>query len=265
MLNIERIEAVIKEQGYTFASLEKAVGFGNGTMSRWGKNSPSVDKLLKLANFLEVTASSLLNEAPSHLEDDEAQLIKYFKQLPEKEKGRALGSIETRAEIYSQNNVEPKQKEATPPQSTKPKEKPPTKLTLHNKEFAENEYINMLIYDQPAAAGLGNYLSEYSHHEEISVLADTVPFKADFGIRIAGDSMTPKIKDKEIVWVEARPQIENGQIGIFILNGEAYCKKLNIEYLTQGRAVSLVSLNPKYEPIEIHKKDNLQTVGLVLL
>ena len=51
------------------------------------------------------------------------------------------------------------------------------------------------------------------------------------------------------------------QIGIFVLNGEAYCKRL--EY--RGGEAYLCSFNPKYSPIHILPSDNLRIIGRVLL
>lgn len=93
--------------------------------------------------------------------------------------------------------------------------------------------------------------------------AGEIPSKADFGVNISGDSMEPKIFDGDIVWVKAMLQIENGEIGIFILDGDALCKKLHVDY--NKRIIELVSLNPKYTPRRIGAEDDLRTVGKVLL
>lgn len=74
--------------------------------------------------------------------------------------------------------------------------------------------------------------------------------EADFGVRIQGDSMEPQYIDGQILWVQQTEEIAHGEIGIFYLDGNAYCKKLNC-----GRdGFSLVSLNPKYDPIRIRKR-----------
>lgn len=113
------------------------------------------------------------------------------------------------------------------------------------------------IYMQPAAAGLGNYLGD-SNYEEQEIDA---PENADAGIRISGDSMDPVIKDGEIVFVKFQPQLGGDQIGIFVLNGEAYCKKL--EY--RGGDAYLCSFNSRYSPIHIKASDDLRIIGRVLL
>ena len=117
------------------------------------------------------------------------------------------------------------------------------------------------VYDQPAAAGLGNYLDEPAYHME-QYPSDIIPPGTDFGIIISGDSMEPKVHDGDTVFVHAAPSIEPGQIGIFVLNGEAYCKKLMVD--RESQQIRLVSLNQKYADIRVGQSDNLRTVGRVL-
>ena len=55
------------------AELERTLGFGNGSISKWNKQSPSVDKLNKVANYFDVSIDYLLgrpskHEAPKELE-----------------------------------------------------------------------------------------------------------------------------------------------------------------------------------------------------
>ncbi len=113
------------------------------------------------------------------------------------------------------------------------------------------------VYMQPAAAGLGNYLGD-NNYEELELDA---PDSADAGIRISGDSMEPVISDEEVVFVKFQPQILGDQVGIFVLNGEAYCKRL--EY--RAGEPYLCSFNPKYSPIRIRPSDDLRVIGKVLL
>ena len=120
-----------------------------------------------------------------------------------------------------------------------------------------SELPTLPVYMQPAAAGLGNYLGDCAYDE----MELDAPEEADAGIRISGDSMEPIIHDEEIVFVKFCPQLLNNQVGIFVLNGEAYCKRL--EY-RMGEAY-LCSFNSKYSPIRILSSDNLRIIGRVLL
>lgn len=121
----------------------------------------------------------------------------------------------------------------------------------------QNRKRPIQVFLQPAAAGLGNYISD----SESEIMELDAPQDADIGIRISGDSMEPVICDGEIVFLKYRPSIDVGEIGIFNLRGEAYCKRL--DYI-HGK-YCLVSENPKYSPIFLSEDDTLVTYGQVLI
>ena len=72
--------------------------------------------------------------------------------------------------------------------------------------------------------------------------------------------MIPFVNDDDIVFVKSQPELEDGEIGIVVLNNSALCKK----YCVRDGKVLLVSLNQKYEPIEIKEYDELHFVGKVV-
>ena len=59
---VERIRELCEEQGKTLFSLEKECGFGNGTINKWDKNSPSVSRAWAVAKALNTTVSYLIGE-----------------------------------------------------------------------------------------------------------------------------------------------------------------------------------------------------------
>ncbi|MDR1629873.1 MAG: LexA family transcriptional regulator [Oscillospiraceae bacterium] len=140
-------------------------------------------------------------------------------------------------------------------------------LTITN-DFGQTNYeektslksIPLRLYNEAASAGLGNYLSD-NYFDIIEVDISDIPADSDFCVRIYGDSMLPKYQDGNIVFVRSLPALENGQIGIFVLNNDAYCKQLHIDY--EHRQTRLVSLNQEYEDIIVQEFDTLRTVGLV--
>ena len=141
-----------------------------------------------------------------------------------------------------------------------------------------NEYISMLrenpsfshqakitrirrqipLYDMPASAGSGVFLDSDSY--TLIDVDENVPEAATLAVRISGDSMTPLFNDGQIVYVHHQQELENGEIGIFVLNGEAFCKKLDSE----SGSVRLISLNPKYQPIKIKYSYELRVIGKVV-
>lgn len=70
--------------------------------------------------------------------------------------------------------------------------------------------------------------------------------KADFILRVKGDSMTGAgIFEGDLLLVKQTPVVQPGEIGVFLVDGEATVKELR---LVNGRA-ALVPKNPAYEVI----------------
>ncbi|MCL2837609.1 MAG: hypothetical protein FWE04_00870 [Oscillospiraceae bacterium] len=133
-------------------------------------------------------------------------------------------------------------------------------LNKNDNERSEPTVTIQVPYES-MAAGFGNYLSD-SSYEKIDFPVSKVPNGTDYGVRISGDSMNPTIPDGCIAFVRCRPAIENGKIGLFSLNGEGYCKRLEVD--SENRTISLVSDNDKYKPIKVGAEDYLHTYGEVL-
>lgn len=68
--------------------------------------------------------------------------------------------------------------------------------------------------------------------------------------------MTPRFRNVDIVLVKSTPRVDVGEIGIFILNGQAYIKELGENML--------ISLNKKYPPIEFTDNDSIYCQGRVI-
>ena len=77
-----------------------------------------------------------------------------------------------------------------------------------------------------------------------------------------GDSMTPKIRNGDLLIFQETPQIPSGSVGSFSLNGAYYCKRL--KHLPDG-SYWLFSDNPEYDPIPITKNDDFRVLGLYKL
>ena len=110
------------------------------------------------------------------------------------------------------------------------------------------------LYDLPVSAGLGNYLADGAY--SVIEVDNTVPGTADYAARVSGDSMIPRFVDQQIIFIHEQPALDEGEIGIFCLNNEAYLKKLERGYL--------VSLNPAYKPMLVQDSDDLKVIGKVV-
>ena len=62
----EKIRLLAKEKKISIAELERTLNFGNSTIRKWEHQSPSVDRLQKVADYFNVSISTLINENNIH-------------------------------------------------------------------------------------------------------------------------------------------------------------------------------------------------------
>lgn len=55
-----KIKILCKERGTSIHAMEKELGFGGGTISRWKNSNPGLEKVLKIANYLGVSTEFLI-------------------------------------------------------------------------------------------------------------------------------------------------------------------------------------------------------------
>lgn len=135
-------------------------------------------------------------------------------------------------------------------------------------------YINMPVSTLGASAGTGNFLDD-ENFEMASFPRSSVPAGANFGIRIVGDSMEPLYNDGQLVWIKQSLEIAQGEIGLFVLDGNGYIKMYGEQTpecpddYTDSSGVMhlqpvLISINRKYSPIPVTRGKYLKIVGKVL-
>ena len=57
---LEKILKLAEKNSISVSRLEKTLGFGNGTIKKWGESSPSVNKLKKVADYFGVSIEYFL-------------------------------------------------------------------------------------------------------------------------------------------------------------------------------------------------------------
>ena len=130
------------------------------------------------------------------------------------------------------------------------------KRCTYKPEPNRDDLIDISINYAPVSAGLGDELEDYEHWEKVSVPLTPESRKADFILRVDGDSMEPKFSDGDYVLVRKQPAVDIGQIGIFGVDGKGYMKKFG------GK--ELISLNNKYKPIKLNENTSFKCFGFVL-
>ncbi len=75
-------------------------------------------------------------------------------------------------------------------------------------------------------------------------------------MRVSGNSMFPVYQNGDLVLVEKNARVDEGDIGIFVLNGESFIKKQGVD--------ELISINPEYPPKPYSSNDSILCCGKVL-
>ena len=84
MTLVEKIKMLAKSRGITISALESTLGFAGGAISKWDRNIPASDKILKVANFFGTTTDYILRkelENPISPSDMEQMPVTYYHLL----------------------------------------------------------------------------------------------------------------------------------------------------------------------------------------
>lgn len=130
----------------------------------------------------------------------------------------------------------------------------PETLDIEDSDVNQLRVIN--LYDLPASAGTGNYSLDDIPHTKY----ETSNERCNFAVKIDGDSMEPDIPNGSIVLVKSCEDLPEGAIGVFLYDGNLYCK---IREYIDGDTY-LMSLNSKYELIRIQEDIPSKIQGQVI-
>lgn len=212
-----------------FSQLElaKRIGVSDKTVSAWEKErtTPNEEMLGALMSVLGVDANYLFEIDHSFFEisQEERGLIWKARQL----KDWQLSMIHT---VIDQ-------------------------LIDHNDTDSEAfRLIEKPYYYSRPSAGYGNEIFEESG--TIRVKDTQAAEKADFVLQVDGKSMEPEFKDGEFLLVKSCDDIDEGEIGIFFVDGVMYVKK-------KGKS-ELKSLNPRFPNVYLNEFSQIKCYGKVI-
>lgn len=232
----DNLKAECERQGLKLTPIVLECGGTKGIIGGWKNGAaPRSDIVMKLAVRLKVPTDYLLfgETRNSIISSSENEFITLFKSLSDTDKIRVIERAQTLAEIAAEKAAE---------EAAQKKKTAPRRRTLE-------------LFDLPASAGTGVYLSS-NYSKPISVISTPESEQADYAIRISGNSMEPDFHDGDIALVESCEDIEIGEIGIFILDGEGFIKEYG--------GYRLISLNPEYDDISLKEYDSISCRGRVL-
>lgn len=249
----ENITHFRKQRGITQKELAKEVGITASTMTDYMKlrSAPSFGVIQKLADYFGVKKSDIdttfkeestnsLPDTPDlltqQITDKVVQLTPDNKKIVLRTSEKLLKSQKANGGIYRQKNEE----------ETKINEVSEKVVQLYGYDY----------YDHATSAGTGQYLNDV-RVERIELPLDV---DADFVIPIKGDSMEPDYQDGDLVFIQTSVDLNDGVIGVFNYNGEAYIKQLVID----KEQAYLHSLNPEYKDMPITPETDFRIIGEVV-
>ena len=84
---------------------------------------------------------------------------------------------------------------------------------------------------QQAAAGTGIMLEAEDSGEPVFIRNTWLSDRADEIVTVNGASMEPDFHDGQDVYVEHTPDLEIGEIGLFVINGDGFIKQYQGDHL----------------------------------
>ena len=232
-----QIKTFRKSAGFTQDELAKRLNTTKQTISRYekGDRKANQDMLFELCDIFGVSIDDFF---PSQNESTQlptsSQIQSIYDQLEPPRQGKVLTYAES--QLNEQKNEE----------NTKKNEVSEKVVQLYGYDY----------YDHAASAGTGQYLNDV-RVERIELPVD---IDADFVIPIKGDSMEPDYHDGDLVFIQTSVELNNGVIGVFNYNGDAYIKQLVID---KDQAY-LHSLNPAYKDMPITPETDFRIIGEVV-
>lgn len=211
-------------------SSSKVTAWKNGSI-------PKYEILNSIANYFNVSIGTLFDgkeksSSTNQLNDDEQELIDIYKSLSIMNKGRLRERAEMLAEL--ETSAEP----------------------VVEEEPEEQETIFIEFSNLRVSAGTGEPLIDDSYPDFIEVKKGELTESANFAVKINGKSMMPHFKDGDVVLVRSQPDVNIGEIGIFIIDGNEYIKERGEE--------RLISINPEYDDIYFEEGQDIRCKGLVI-
>lgn len=227
----ENINFYMKKMGVDRNKLSSDLNISYTTISDWinAKTYPRIDKIELMANYFNVNKSQLVEKAGTFEESNNFDILSIYNQLNEPNQAKVYNFAEKTLEEQNTNVIDLREYRDIDIQST-------------------------------VSAGTGVVDLDANHIERISYNG-FIPNKYDAAFRVQGDSMEPVFQDGEIVFVVKDEDVRNGQIGVVLIDGEAFIKKMYVE----GDKLRLVSLNRLYEDIIANGSNEISVYGRVVL
>lgn len=237
--NSEIIDIIVLEkdrQNLSLSELARRVGLAKSAMSRYLNKTRQfpLNRAQDFANVLGISVEYLLgveNSSPSTSTVEKITLI--ADQLTPPRQAKALTYLEKQLLEQKNENIV-------------------SENIISLDDYRKTTYRRVTGV---VSAGSGS-MQDDDLDMEVSFYDDEIPDDYDAIAYVVGNSMEPKIKNGDYLFIKNTPQVDYNTIGIFQVDGANYVKKLRQGYLE--------SLNPDYADIQLDESNDIRTIGEVV-
>ena len=236
-----KIKEARKAKNLTQKQLAEKIGAKHNSVSDWenNKNKPDPDTIELLCGVLDITPNYLLSLETVEFSPVEKLLIKKYRSLDPHGQDMVdtiLVKEYERVSKYGKLTA------------------PATIIEFHPKQ--DNNLLVLPYFRAGVSAGTGIFILGNEAEDDIELPALPEYEAADVAIDVNGDSMEPDFSHEDIALVQRDAEMHIGDIGVFIVNGDAFIKELGEK--------ELISRNKDYKNIPIHEGDNVVCMGKVI-
>ena len=249
MINGNILKELRSKKNLTLVQMGELLGVSHMTYQRYEKNETDVstDMLCKLADLFNCSTDYLLGRdalAPMTLDDILAEddtvtelerlfLGKYFAAKSTKMRHELCDMVLNAAREAGRGDI------------------------VDEIERNADRIVVLPLYDLRVSAGTGNIVGD-TDAAPTDFFENEHTGLADFVVQISGDSMEPDFPDGAYLLVLSTEDIEPGDVGVFLNDGNVYVKRLELK----RRRPVLHSINPAYK--DIAAVDDFRVFGKVL-
>ena len=257
MTLIQKLKDAKKNCRLTTEELSSLTGVPCSTLNKIFSGNieePKFSVVVSLASALQIPVASLADEDPAlALPPKEKELLLSYRSLDAHGREICRYLIEKEAERCASPALaesafsvpEPCTAKSTSlPQMTRPKILP----------LKKSGSVRIRLFDLPASAGVGEPLDQES--STWITVSGTAGKAADFAVKVNGNSMEPLYTTGDILLVREGAEIQPGELGLFVADGEGYFKKFGGD--------RLISLNPDYADIPISHFSHFSCRGKIV-
>lgn len=236
-----RLKALRNEHHMTRQQLADSTGINVNTLrsyESYGKE-PGHRTLLKLARAFNVTTDYLLGLSDEkqpllhnlmfHSDRVEA-MIEKFEALPASDQGM----IEYMTDVLFDRYM--------------------AQTSASDEEALPHVYCDKPFFRTGPSAGSGNELSD--DMETLRIIDTPEAQRADYVLRVDGRSMEPEFYNGDLVLVKQTTAVDDGDVGIFVVDGESFIK--------QKKPDRLHSINADYPDVPLNEFSSVYTLGKVI-